>query len=99
VVLYLKGYWGALEPNKTFCVPIISKWHGSHKTVQKIAQEGTIHLKNQNGNHTMLKQQDPNLAFFTLGIWQSPSGDETRQKEHLINIIKEWANITLLGLG
>lgn len=86
----LKATGGALEPSKTFCVPIIPTWQGGKKVVHKPAQNNTISLEGPNGEAVLLQQQDPNDSFFTLGIWQSPSGEEGKQIEYLLGKIHEW---------
>jgi hypothetical protein len=42
------------------------------------------------GEVVLLQQQDPNDSFFTLGIWQSPSGNERQQVEYLLKKIHDW---------
>lgn len=86
----LKVTGGALEPAKTFYVPIIPTWQGGKKTVKKHTKNTTLALEGPDGTGVTLQQQDPNDSFFTLGIWQSPSGDESRQVEHIIKKIQEW---------
>lgn len=90
----LKVTGGALEPTKTFYVPIIPKWQGCKKTVKKHTQNNTLALEGPDGDIVTLQQQDPNDSFFTLGIWQSPSEDESRQVEHIIKKIQEWGGNT-----
>jgi Reverse transcriptase (RNA-dependent DNA polymerase). len=80
---------GALEPGKTFCVPIISTWKGAHKILKKKDDTYQIYLPNKDGHPKPIEEKDPNDAFFTLGIWQSPSGDETKQKQHLLAKIED----------
>jgi hypothetical protein len=86
----LKATGGALEPSKTFYTPIIPKWQGSKKSVHKLTQENSLILEDTNGEPILLQQEDPNDSFFTLGIWQSPSGNETKQLEYLLRKIHEW---------
>lgn len=86
----LQATGGALEPTKTFYVPIIPQWQGNHKEVKPIAWDNELILKGPDGRATTLQQNDPNDTFFTLGIWQSPSGNEEKQQDYLIKKIKEW---------
>jgi hypothetical protein len=81
---------GALESSKTFYVPIITEQKGTKLVLSTKYKERRISLEDDNGERTYLLQKDPTEAFFTLGIWQSPTGNEERQKKHLIDIIKEW---------
>jgi hypothetical protein len=68
---------GELESSKTFCVPIIPKWKGSKRILQTDTPETfQIHLTNPAGQKEIIQKQNANDSFFTLGIWQSPSGHE-----------------------
>jgi hypothetical protein len=93
----LRATGGAIEPTKTFCVPIISQWQGSHKVVTGNTQEHNLNMEDGNDNQTTLQQRNPNSAFFTLGIWQSPSGNEMKQQEYLIGQINNWEHKTNLN--
>lgn len=81
---------GALEPSKTFYIPIIPEQKGKKLTLSTKYSEKKISLENKMGERLHIEQKDPNDAFFTLGIWQSPSGNKERQKKHLIDIIHAW---------
>jgi hypothetical protein len=86
---------GDLEPSKTFCVPIVHKWQGTKKVLLPNTPDTLqIYLRNANGKKELIEKKDPNQAFFTLGIWQSPSGDETVQKDFLIEHIRKWEHRT-----
>lgn len=94
----LRATGGAIEPTKTFCVPITSQWQGSHKVVMGNTQEHNLNMEDSNGNQVTLQQQNPNSAFFTLGMRQSPSGDETKeQQDYLVGRIKDWEHKTNLN--
>jgi hypothetical protein len=88
---------GALEPSKTFYVPIVNLWTGTVKQVTTSIDAGRqLYLQDGDGSATLLPQYRPSEAFFSLGIWQSPSGDDTRQQEHLISKMKSWGTDTSL---
>lgn len=93
----LEATGGAIEPSKTFYVPIVPTWQGTKKIVKKISQNNTLRLKGSDGEDKKLQQLDPNESFFTLGIWQSPSGNESKQVEYLRNKIMEWGNKTTIN--
>lgn len=87
---------GALEPSKTFYVPIIPVWRGAYITVSKDNSDRQISLQSRDGMKSYLLKKDPKHSFFSLGIWQSPSGDEIRQVQHLKDIIRNWGEATTL---
>jgi Reverse transcriptase (RNA-dependent DNA polymerase). len=87
----LRATGGDLEPSKTFCVPILHKWQGSTSTLlSTMEDELQIHLMTSENQLLAIEKKDPNESFFTLGIWQSPSGDETAQKQYLLEKINDW---------
>lgn len=88
---------GALEGSKTFYVPMITEWKGN--TTILSAKDGgrQLYLNQSGGERTVVIKRHPNESFFTLGIWQSPSGDESVQKDHLIKIIREWGQTTSIN--
>lgn len=69
-------------------------WKGAHKILKQKDDSYRIYLHSNDGHPTLIDQKDPNDAFYTLGIWQSPSGDDTKQKQHLLTKIKEWGENT-----
>lgn len=85
---------GALEPTKTFYVPIIPGWKGSRTELRKDRSHHQISLVNNDGSNTHLVKKDPQDSFFSLGLWQSPTGDETRQTKHMQDIICAWGHST-----
>lgn len=85
---------GELEPSKTFYVPILPRWRGSKVIMQTPTSANCLYLVHHNGHKEYLDQKDPRKPFFSLGIWQSPIGDETRQVQHLQDIITQWGNKT-----
>lgn len=93
----LSATGGALEPSKTFFVPIIPEWKGARVILATDSSERTIHLDHSNGTRTVLTKKESGDAFFSLGIWQCPAGDETRQTQHLIDIISEWGKKTSIN--
>jgi len=80
---------GDIESSKTFYVPIIHKWQGSRKVLDKQPTK-SIYINGTDQQRVSLTIKDPNDAFFTLGIWQSPSGDEKSQVEYLLEKIEAW---------
>lgn len=76
---------GALEPSKTFFCVINGPLRDSNVqplTVQDATQR------------TLITRKEPEESFFSLGIWQSPMGTETKQVEHMIEKIETWSNKT-----
>lgn len=53
-----------------------------------------LHLRDSNQEYTTLPQKDPNHSFFSLGIWQSHTGDEKHQLQYLQSIINDWGSKT-----
>jgi Reverse transcriptase (RNA-dependent DNA polymerase). len=91
----LRATGGELEPSKTFCVPIIHTWRGHRPVLQtKSIDNPQIRIRSSNDQSTVIQKTDPNDSFFTLGIWQSPSGDETKQKRYLLEKIHDWNHKT-----
>lgn len=74
---------GALEPTKTFWCKIGCE---NDETQQ-------INIK-QGDRLDAIPQKLSKEAFLTLGVWQSPSGNEHRQLEFLQLKIKEWSQTT-----
>lgn len=73
----LRATGGDLEPSKTFCVPILHQWKGAQSTLLAQTDDKLqIYIKSSNNQLAAIEKQDPNESFFTLGIWQSPSGNE-----------------------
>lgn len=71
----LEATGGELEDSKTYYIPIIHKWQGATTAlIDKCNYQ--LFLKRHDGSRTMLEGKNPNKSFFTLGIWQSPSGNE-----------------------
>lgn len=85
---------GALEPTKTFYVPMIPEWKGNKANLKRMDHRHNLHLRDSNQEYTVLPQKDPNHSFFSLGIWQSPTGDETHQLQYLQSIINAWGSKT-----
>jgi hypothetical protein len=94
--LTLHATGGALEPSKTFYVPMITEWKGCHKGIRNLQQGNKLTLEGSDGGMVELPQQDPNDSFFTLGVWQSPSGNDNKQKDFLCSKIREWGLCTNL---
>jgi hypothetical protein len=55
-----------------------------------------LSLRDTNGIRTTILRHSPADAFFTLGIWQSPSGDERSQQKYLMSKIQDWGTKTSL---
>jgi hypothetical protein len=86
---------GELEPSKTYCIPIIPQWTGIQRTLPKtISDSLQIHITSTNSSKDTIKQKAPTDALFTLGLWQSPSGKETQQVNHMCKIMEDWNNKT-----
>jgi hypothetical protein len=92
----LKATGGALEPSKTFCVPIITEWKGNKKVLTSPSASPELTLHGINDTRQAIRQHSPTEAFFTLGIWQSPSGDESSQLDYIKSKIQEWGVKTSL---
>lgn len=90
----LRATGGELEPSKTFYVPIITEWKGKEKIVTEPKEPKELYLKTIDGRVATLASCKPTESFFTLGIWQSPSGNETKQLEYLLSKIQQWGNKT-----
>lgn len=90
----LQATGGELEPSKTFFVPIKTIWKGSQKSAEVPSQNLALHLKTTDGEIIPLRQHKPTDSFFTLGIWQSPSGDKTKQVEYMMAKIHDWGELT-----
>jgi hypothetical protein len=90
----LRATGGELEPSKTFFVPIKTIWKGSKKSVEVPSENLDLHVKMIDGEIIPLRQHSPTNSFFTLGIWQSPSGDETKQVEYMTSKIRDWGELT-----
>jgi hypothetical protein len=85
---------GALEDSKTYIVPIIHCYKKHLPALANIRDEYNLHLKRPDGSKIALLRKTPTDSLFTLGIWQSPSSDETRQIQHMISQIKTWGKNT-----
>jgi len=81
---------GELEPSKTFYIPIFPQWEGNKLRLDQQASHHTLTIKDSKGTSTVIERKQPTEPFFSLGIWQSPDGSETRQQLHLLDIIKQW---------
>jgi hypothetical protein len=90
----LQATGGQLEPSKTFCVPILHQWKGHRAVLQRDTSDDLQINLCADGRLTPIDKKDPNAPFFTLGIWQSPSGKEDAQKEHLLQKIALWDKAT-----
>jgi len=90
----LRATGGELEDSKTYFIPIIHNWKGSKAFLQRTCTDTQLHLKQHDRVQTDLEGKNPNDSFFTLGIWQSPSGNENKQIEHMVNQIKSWGQQT-----
>jgi Reverse transcriptase (RNA-dependent DNA polymerase). len=85
---------GALEPDKSFCIYINPQWKGPTRMLEPSKTARTIHMTDTDGHRIPLKQKKAHEAFFSLGIWHSPSGDERSQYQHLTQIIQKWGKAT-----
>jgi len=88
----LRTTGGAIEPSKSHWVRISHKWKNGRATLDKPNLGEALQLKDANGNITNLKQECASVSKRTLGVWQSPDGDETGQKEKLIEKINKWSD-------
>jgi hypothetical protein len=88
----LQATGGQLELSKTFCVPILHQWQGSTPALCKnLSDNLQIHLNTPDHQQISIEKKDPNTSFFTLGIWQSPSGsEEAHQKQYLLQKMCDW---------
>ena len=70
----LQATGGELEPNKTFCMPIMRAWQGTQPTLHTKTPDTlqVLHLNVANSQPTVIEKKDPDESFFTLGIWQFP---------------------------
>jgi Reverse transcriptase (RNA-dependent DNA polymerase). len=85
---------GALEDSKTYFIPIIhDHWKGKRQTLMKKCNN-QLFLARHDGTRSTLDAKNPYDSFFTLGIWQSPSGDDTAQLEHMNAQIRSWGTNT-----
>jgi hypothetical protein len=88
---------GALEGSKTFCVPMISEWKGDHMILSSNDGGRQLFLTKPDGSSQIIAKRNPSDSFFTLGIWQSLSGDDTEQKQYLIHTVKAWGQKTSIN--
>lgn len=88
---------GELESTKTFYVPIIPYWHGTSLKLDKCNSPYTLSITDSTGMTTPIERKQPNDAFFSLGMWQSPTGSDERQKQYLIDTITKWGSNTSLN--
>ena len=83
---------GAIEPSKSFWVPIqpILDKHG-HTKLSRTPKE-SLYITGLNGDREELEQKKEDEANLGLGVWQAPSGQEETQTKQLMSKIKEWNN-------
>ena len=90
----LRTTGGAIEPTKTDWVKVLYEWKEGEPKLQKSNPADVLRVKNPDGEVEDIKQIEPNEARRTLGVWQAANGQETTQKEVLINKVKEWGLAT-----
>jgi hypothetical protein len=54
---------GALEPTKTFYVPMIPEWKGNKANLKRMDHRHNLHLRDSNQEYTVLPKKDPNNSF------------------------------------
>jgi hypothetical protein len=59
----LRATGGALEPSKTFYVPIVNDWKGSTKRVLSPNTTCDLYINNSDGSKTTLKKFPPSDSF------------------------------------
>ena len=87
---------GELETTKTFYVPIIPYWQGTKLKLDKSTSIHKLSITNSKGCNATIEKKQPDEAFFSLGMWQTPTGLEVRQKQYLLDTIEEWGAKTNL---
>lgn len=75
---------GALESTKTF-------WC---KIAHDGKDEGREISLSQGGHNAVITRRSPAESFYTLGVWQLPSGCKTNQVEHLRKLVTTWSATT-----
>jgi exonuclease III len=85
---------GELEDTKTYYVPILHGWKGTSSVLKPHKDTHRLFLYKADGTRVPLESKQSSESFFTLGIWQSPSGDERQQLQYMSMQIKEWGNKT-----
>mmetsp|Transcript_14155 Transcript_14155/g.26583 ORF Transcript_14155/g.26583 Transcript_14155/m.26583 type:complete len:166 (+) Transcript_14155:171-668(+) len=88
---------GELESTKTFYIIIIPYWHGTSLKLDKCTSPYTLSITDSSGTTTPMERKQPNDSFFSLGMWQSPTGSDERQKQYLIDTITKWGTNTSLN--
>lgn len=71
---------GALEPSKTFWCKM-----------GRVDNEDTAITISQGGCQVVIPRKSSEDSFYTLGVWQSPSGKEAKQVEYLRQLIVNWS--------
>ena len=96
----LRTTGGALEPDKSFW---ISLQHGQKDGRNSLTPRTTtrmLTMRNDNGERISIQEKRPTDASCYLGVWQSPTGDDTDQVNTMIGHITQWStSITANRMG
>ena len=90
----LRTTGGAIEPTKIHWVRISHKWKNRKSSLEKANRDKHLKVRDPNGHTTHLQQIEAAESKRTLGVWQSACGDETTQKDLLIQKIEAWGDKT-----
>ena len=83
-----------IEPTKSNWVRISHKWKHGKSSLEKANRNEHPEVRYPNGHTTHLQQIEATESKRTLGVWQSACGDETTQKDLLIQKIQTWGEKT-----
>ena len=88
----LRTTGGAIEPTKSHWVRISHQWKNGKSSLEKPKPEETLRLRDPDGNITNLAQVCATTPKKTLAVWQAANGDDSGQKDKLIEKINQWSD-------
>ncbi len=88
----IRATGGALEPAKSDWVLINYVWTNGKWTLEPKDDTRRLSVRDPDNNITELTQLAPTEARETLGIWQAPTGCETKQHTELVKAVKTWCS-------
>ena len=86
----MRATGGALEPSKSDWVIVSYKEENGKWKLRPKNDELVLRVRDPYNEVKSLNQLDPKDARETLGIWLSPTGDETIQHTKLLEAINKW---------
>ena len=88
----LRTTGGAIEPTKSHWVRISHQWKNGKASLEKPKHEEILRIRDPDGNITNLEQVCATTPKKTLGVWQAANGDDSGQKDKLIEKINQWSD-------